>query len=275
VPDLPLRLTAIVLLLRPPEIWWLAVSSTLVAGLALLFRKVRHASLTWAALGSIVVVRIIDAWPLADNHIYLLAYWCLAIAFALKTASAAVTLRVSSRWLLGAAFTFAVLWKAGLSPDYLDGRFFRVTLLTDDRFADTLMLVGGVTADELLQNRQILVPIPEGAELSEPHTLIEPPRVRALAMVATWGALLMEASVAVLCLVPARRLQLARHASILTFCVLTYALAPVAGFGWLIATMGLAKCHPDQRALARAYVAVFFVVMAFSELPRSSFEGVV
>ena len=172
-------------------------------------------------------------------------------------------------------FSFAVLWKAELSPDYLDGRFFRVTLLTDDRFADTLMLVGGVTADELVQNRQILVPIPEGAELSEPHGLIEPPRVRALAMAAIWGALLMEASVAVLCLVPARRLQLARHASILTFCVLTYALAPVAGFGWLIATMGLAQCHPDQRALARAYVAVFFVVIVFSELPRSRFEGVV
>ena len=30
--------------------------------------------------------------------------------------------------------------------------------------------------------------------------------------------------------------QLARHAALMLFCITTYALAPVAGFGWLIAT---------------------------------------
>ena len=56
----------------------------------------------------------------------------------------ATTLATSSRWLLGAAFAMAVLWKAVLSPDYVDGRFFRVTLLTDERFADAALLFGGL-----------------------------------------------------------------------------------------------------------------------------------
>ena len=51
------------------------------------------------------------------------------------------------------------------------------------------------------------------------------------------------------------------------FCATTYALAPVAGFGWLIATMGLAQCRPDQRRLRGAYVAVFLLILLYSEIP--------
>ena len=51
------------------------------------------------------------------------------------------------------------------------------------------------------------------------------------------------------------------------FCVTTYALAPVAGFGWLIAAMGLAQCRPDQRTLRGAYIAVFVADPLYSEIP--------
>jgi hypothetical protein len=53
----------------------------------------------------------------------------------LRDAQPAHTLAFNSRSLIGLAFTLAVLWKAVLSPDFLDGRFFRVTLLTDPREA--------------------------------------------------------------------------------------------------------------------------------------------
>jgi hypothetical protein len=39
----------------------------------------------------------------------------------------------SGRVLIGLVFTLAVC--EAISPDYLDGRFFRVTLVTDERFA--------------------------------------------------------------------------------------------------------------------------------------------
>ena len=54
---------------------------------------------------------------------------------------------------------------------------------------------------------------------------------------------------------------------LLAFCVTTYALAPVAGFGWLIATMGLAQCRPRQRLLRGAYLAVFILILLYSEIP--------
>jgi hypothetical protein len=266
--DSVLVLTAIILLLRPFDVWWVAPVVLAAACLALVHRAVRRAPLTWILLSVLVAARIVAVWPLSDNHIYLLAYWCLAIGLALSGASPVATLSASSRWLIGAAFAMAVLWKAVLSPDYIDGRFFRVTLLTDERFADASLVLGGLSRDQMAENRSFLEPLPEGAELLDPPAFVEPPRLRVLAAVATWGGLLLEALIALTCLIPAEgRIQIARHALQLVFCVTTYALAPVAGFGWLLATMGLAQCRPDQRSWRGAYVAVFILILLYSEVP--------
>ena len=268
VPDSVLTLTAIILLLRPLDVWWLAPFVLAAACLSLILRPVRRAPLTWVLVAVLVAIRIVYVWPLSDNHIYLLAYWCLAMGLALSGPIPAATLSASSRWLLGAAFAMAVLWKAVLSPDYVDGRFFRVTLLTDERFADASLVFGGLSRDQMAVNRKFLEPLPEGAELLEPPAFVEPPRLRAFSAIATWGGLVLEALVALLSLIPAEgRIQLARHASLLLFCATTYALAPVAGFGWLLATMGLAQCRPGQRTLRGAYAAVFILILLYSEIP--------
>lgn len=268
VADSVLTLTAIILLLRPFDVWWVAPFVLAAACLSLLSRAVRRAPVTWILVALFVAARIVAVWPLSDNHIYLLAYWCLAIGLALSSANPAVTLSVSSRWLLGCAFAMAVLWKAALSPDYVDGRFFRVTLLTDDRFADASLVFGGLSREQMIQNRAFLEPLPEGAELLAPPPFVEPPRLRAFAAVATWGGLILEGLIALTCLVPGRgRLGVARHGLLLAFCVTTYAFAPVAGFGWLIATMGLAQCRPHQQTLRGAYLAVFILILLYSEFP--------
>jgi hypothetical protein len=266
--DLVLVLTALILLLRPLDVWWVTGFVLAAAGLAILFQAVRRHAATWWLLSSLVIARIVVVWPLSDNHIYLLAYWCAAIGIALIAPAPAAALADASRWLLAAAFSFAVLWKALLSPDYLDGRFFRVTLMTDDRFADVVMLAGGLTADQIRANREYLVPLPEGAELLDPPPFAEPRPVRLLATALTWGGLTLEATIAALCLLPVGgRLVLVRHVALMLFCLTAYALAPVAGFGWLIATMGLAQCRPDQRVLRTAYTVVFFIVLLYSEVP--------
>jgi hypothetical protein len=267
VPDPVLTLTAIILLLRPLDVWWVTAIVLTAACLSLLSRIVRRAPLTWILLALFVGARIVVLWPLSDNHIYLLAYWCLAIGLALSSTAPAATLSASSRWLLGGAFAMAVLWKAVLSPDYLDGRFFRVTLLTDQRFADAALVFGGLSRDQMARNRAFLEPLPNGAELLTPPPFVEPPRLRAFAAVTTWSGLILEGLIALTCLIPLTRLDIVRHALLLAFCVTTYALAPVAGFGWLIATMGLAQCRPHQRLLRGAYVAVFILILIYSEVP--------
>jgi hypothetical protein len=267
VPDLALQLTAIILLLRPLDVWWITGFVLIGAGLSLLFEPVRRSPLTWLALSALIGARIWEVWPLSDNHIYLLAYWCLAIGLALATSSPAEVLSSSSRWLLAAAFVLAVVWKGVLAPDYLDGRFFRVTLLTDDRFADAVMLVGNMTANQIRDARAFLEPLPEGAELADPVWFGEPPRLRMFGTAVTWGALAFEALVALLCLLPSGRAALARHTALMVFCLTTYAFAPVAGFGWLLVSMGLAQCGRDQRWLRTAYVGIYFIVLLYAEIP--------
>ena len=89
VADSVLTLTAIILLLRPLDVWWLAPFVLATACLSLALRAVRRAPLTWIAVATLVAVRVVVVWPLSDNHIYLLAYWCLAIGLALSSAASA------------------------------------------------------------------------------------------------------------------------------------------------------------------------------------------
>jgi hypothetical protein len=266
--QLALRLTAIELLLRPMGPWTVRPLILIASGAALLWPRVLHSALTWYAIAALTGARIASDWPLADNHIYLLAYWALALALALGTGDPARVLEQSGRRLLAAAFLLAVLWKGALSPDYLDGRFFRITWLTDPRLEDAVLLVGGFAVDQLELSRGALQPLPEGAELLDPPRPSEPPRFRWLVAASTWGVLVIEALIALACLLPLRgRAVVARHLLLLLFCIVTYAFAPVAGFGWLLLAIGVALTGAQQRVLRAAYVGAWFLVLLYSEVP--------
>ena len=266
--ETPLRLTAIALLLRPMGPWFVRPAVLAAAAVVLISPRALRTPAMWAAIAALIGIRIADNWPLADNHIYLLAYWALAIALSLGASDLPRRLATMSRWLIGLAFACAVLWKALLSPDFLDGRFFRVTLLTDPRFTEAAMLIGGLSKADLAANRRALAPLPDGAALADPLTVIEPPRLRVLAVVSTWGILLLEAAVAAMMLAPARLSPvLLRHVLLIGFCLVTYAFAPVAGFGWLLLVMGAAQTGEGDVWLRRAYVAAFLVVLFYSEVP--------
>src|SRR5262245_55161412 len=89
------------------------------AGAALISPRALTRPLTWYALAALIAIRIAADWPIPDNHIYLLAYWCLASALALGAADRERVIFTSGRLLIGAAFLLAVLWKGAFSTDYL------------------------------------------------------------------------------------------------------------------------------------------------------------
>jgi hypothetical protein len=263
-----LRLTAIALLLRPTGPWTVRPVIIALAGLVLLVPKVMRAPATWFALSGLVAARIIWDWPIPDNHLYLLAYWCLAVALALGSANCKRVLGASSSLLIGLVFLLAFLWKAGLSPDYVDGRFFRVTLLTDTRFEDSVLLLGGLTAHQLEGNRDFLEPVERPEAVAKGPTLVEPPPFKRMAMLLTWSALVVEGLVALTWLLSLAGWTLTvRHLLLLIFCAGTYAFAPVAGFGWLLLSMGLVSCLPEQRFLRGAYIASWILVLLYAEVP--------
>jgi len=97
---------------------------------------------------------------------------------------------------------------------------------------------------------------------------VEPRAFRWLAAASTWGMLGVEALVALAFLLPLRgRAVTLRHLLLLLFCVVTYAFAPVPGFGWLLLAIGLAACGPGQRHMRVAYVTAWFLVLLYAEVP--------
>jgi hypothetical protein len=66
---------------------------------------------------------------------------------------------------------------------------------------------------------------------------------------------------------PRARQRHMRHALLPALYATTCAVAPVAGFGWLILAMGVALCGPSDVWLRRAYVGIWLLVLIYSEVP--------
>lgn len=266
--DLALRLTLLSMLLRPigagvvrPCILGLAAAGLLLPGF------LRHPGL-WMALTILTGLRVVIDWSLADNHAYLLCYWCVAVSIALCSRDPSACLSLNGRLLIGLAFFFALLWKVGLSPDYLDGRFFRVTMLTDSRFAGFVQLVGGLLPEQLDELRAFVTQHVDGQVLEIPFLPAEPPRFLQLARFITLWTVAIEGAVALSFLWPVGRgVSKGRDALLLIFCVTTYVIAPVAGFGWLLLALGIAQCSPERHTTRLCYLAVFVLILFSREVP--------
>lgn len=262
--DLALRLTLITFLLKPIGGAWIVpwVLSLTVA--ALLVPALARSVWAWGGFTVLATTRILLDWPLPDNHAYLLVYWCFAISLGLASNTLASVLRWNGRYLIGATFAFAVLWKLGFSYDFVDGTFFRVTLLTDARFEHFVQLAGGLDAETLETLRAFV--------LQHTDTRLElapvfPTRFWTLGALLTVFTLLAEGAVALTFLWPGTHGPARwRDAALLFFCTTVYAVATVAGFGWLLLTMGLAQSDPERPHLRILYLGAFLMILLYREV---------
>ncbi len=260
---LGLRLALAHLLLRPVGVGALRPAIAAVALLGLVLPGALRSPPLWLALAVLCGLRVVVDWPLSDNHAYLLAYFCLAVGVAPLSRAPETALRWNAQVLIGLVFLLAVGWKLA-SPDFLDGRFFRVTMLADPRLEPAARLAVGVDSDSLTAWR---------AFLTEPHARVdaspppEPPRLRALAPAAALATVALEAGVALAFLWPVGRgASRLRDPLLLLFCATTYAIAPVAGFGWLLLSLGLVQGESQARWRPWAYLSAYALVFAYREL---------
>ena len=268
VVDLTLRLTLVDLLLHPIGNWAIRPCILSLAVLGLLLPGQLQRPGLWVALTVLTGLRVIREWQLADNHGYLLCYWCLAVSLALVSRDTRACLALNGRLLIGFAFAFATLWKLVLSPDYLDGRFFRVMMLTDSRFTGFVQLVGGLTPDVLASWREFLTQHVDG----QPFTVLpvpeEPARFLWLAHGMTWWTVILEGAIAIAFLWYLNHgISKMRDALLLIFCATTYAVAVVEGFGWLLIAMGVAQCGSTRHTTRLLYLAVFGLIIFYREVP--------
>jgi hypothetical protein len=269
VVELVPRLTLLILLFNPIGEGGVRSLGLLLSGLGIVFPALACGPGLWGGVALLSGWQVVMDWPLADNHAYLLCYWCLALCSSFMVRDHGAALARHGRVLIGLAFACATLWKAILSPDYLDGTFFRVMLMVDQRFEAPVWLVSGLSTEQLAANRHLLATerLPDMVRPAA-HTLVEPARLTLLAQVATWWTVCLEAAVALTFLWPGTGwVARQRHLALAVFCTTIYAVAPVVGFGWLLLVMGVAQCEPERTAVRTVYLVLFFVLLVYQALP--------
>ena len=270
--DLALRLSLLAAALDPPLLWFERMPILILAGLGLVVPGALRSRALWTSLLALAVWPLFFNWPFSDNHDYLSALWFLAVACALWSADPPAALAHQARRLLGLTFLFATLWKLVLSPDFVDGRFFRLTLLTDARFENLAVLAGGMSWEEWARNDAAIDDLLTAETPPAESVLVEPPELRRLAALLTFFTGAIEAAIAAAFLWRrGSRLSRARDALLLAFAAATFSFATVRGFGWLLMCLGLAQCEPERRTTRAAYLAVFALIALYRSTPWSRF----
>jgi hypothetical protein len=234
-------LTPIVLVAGSPA---RALAGAAISSVGLILPRLRRMPVFWFALSVLYGGWFFAEYHKADDHLALAAYWYLAIALSLLTNAKQVVLRTNARLLIGATFMLAFVWKLR-SPDFISGAFFEFELLTDPRFAPIAHLAGGLNTAELNENLLLMSAAPSTVQL------VSNPQIQSIAKGLTLGALLLEPLVALSWLSPMKRLRTARHVSLIAFCLLTYFVVPVAGFGVIL--LSIAITHAEDSVMRKRY----------------------
>jgi hypothetical protein len=269
---LALRLDSGQSLLQTRGDWYLKlpILTLSIAGIA--YAPLTRKASFWFLVTFIVAAAHIRNWHSIDNHKYLITYWCLSIACSLLTSDPRQFLAINARLLIGLSFAFATLWKV-ISPEFLNGTFFHFTLLTDQRFLRVFQLlgalhIGGVANETIIANRNAFISLLHSHAPLMPVQLHDILWVGAVARVMAWWTVLVEGSVAVAFLWPARRRSIWRDVLLVVFIVTTYPVASVVGFGWIVAILGIAQTTSGP-AWRLIYLA-FFATLPLAELPYGS-----
>jgi hypothetical protein len=266
VVEVSTAITCVLILLAGPKEWYVSVFTSALAAAALILRGLRAQPVLWAFFGTAVGASALYNWEYTDNHKYLLAYFCFAVMLSLGATDQRSFLAKSARSLIGVSFAMAVLWKVR-SPDFIEGDFFRIHLLTDKRFVAVASWLGGVEFDSVRDFGKAWGSLETITDLSKfrGFDVTLPARLNAVAVGMTVWTLFIEVWIALAFLVPERTL-LARYRdlALLLFAMTTYPVATVIGFGYLLLAMGLCQ---TRSALARpVYIVAFFVMFLF-EIP--------
>jgi hypothetical protein len=242
--ELGARLTCLTLLFSPVGDWYIQPFVMCLSAAGLLFAHWWRSRWLWLALALLTVTRALVDWPLADNHAYLLGYWCVALAIAFWFDDF-TGLKRNARWLIGLAFALAA-WQKWTSPDYRNDVFFLTTFLLDDRFEDFVVLLTSLTYEQIDLARDYL----EGdyrTVTPGPLPLQFPASMLLLARLSMLWNLFEQTLVALAFLLPpGSRLGRLSDAILLLFCFTIYAVAPVVSFGWLLLAMGISR--PNRRS---------------------------
>lgn len=262
--DLVAPLTLVLLLLYPvgPQEIQVALQIGSVAGL--LYRPLQRVPGYWFLLAAAMGAGCVVLWHDADNHKYLITYWCLALGLSCMAEDTAQALRMNARLLVGLCFLLAVGWKLR-APDFLTGEYYQFSMVTDDRLFSVGQLFSGMTPEAYFQNQEAMDQLTAATSNLTEVSLQGAAPLRPLSFVLVGWTLLVESWIFVSFLWPSTSDWSARsrYASLLVFVGTTYAAAHVGGFAWILIIMGLAQVRPAHASWRLAYLGALALIILY------------
>lgn len=218
----------------------------------------------WVAMAAVLGWTQLQEWWLVDDHPVATTYWLAAIGVSRFGRRPDDVLALSARLLIAGIFTLAVGWKL-LSGPFVTGDFFEYTLVRDHRFEPVAVAAGGSDGEALDRDRLEIAQFTATAAAGESIEIETGPRTRRVAMGLTWFGLAVEGAVAAAFAAPLRgRWVLLRAATLIGFCLTTFAVVPVAGFAVLLLIMGMAQS--DRPWVRRAHVGAGVIALVWDSV---------
>ena len=264
--NLALRLTLLDLILRPIGSWEIRVPVLITSILGLVIPSLLKSPAIWFLLTGFTLSRVILDWPLSDNHAYLLFIWCFAIFIsALKKDK--ILLTKNARLMIGLVFVFAFIWKAFLSPDFLDKRFFSVNMIEDPRFSEFTQVTCNISKDDLDYFRDYVKQHVDGNLVFAEVINFNLTCINKIAGFLTYYTLILELLVALFFLIP-KKLAFSKYRDyfLILFCISIYSVATVEGFGWLLIAMGISQSDYKKLPIL-FYIFAFLIILIYREVP--------
>lgn len=213
----------------------------------------------WLAISCVALIGLFPVES-ADNHIFLMFYWCLAIGVALCFREARDVLAMNARLLVGLCFAFAVLWKI-MAPEFLPGAFFQFTFAADNRFFQISQLFLGFTAESTAENVRNVAVLTHPTHRAASLPLQIPASAASAAQLLAWWTVVLEGAIAVTFLAPtSTRASRWRDIPLLVFMVTTYPVATVGAFAALLAAMGFVQSDRGNWRFRLAYLLLYLLV---------------
>ena len=263
--NLALRLTLLDLILRPIGSWEIRVPLLITSILGLVIPGLLKSPAIWFLLTGFALSRVIFDWPLSDNHAYLLFLWCFAIFIsALKKDK--ILLTKNARLMIGLVFLFAFIWKAFLSPDFLDKRFFSVNMIEDPRFSEFTQVTCNISKDDLNYFRDYVKQHVDGNLVFAEVINFNLGCINKIAGFLTYYTIVLELLIALFFLIP-KKISISKYRDyfLILFCISVYSVATVEGFGWLLIAMGISQSD-NKKLPILLYILSFFIILFYREV---------
>lgn len=249
--------------------WLFYIAARFCFFLFLLRPKAIRSPFFWLTLALSATVVIIGDWHGLDNHKYLLLYWLWILFICHLFAEPELerrTLLFNARFFLCFIFLAAAAQKL-TSPTYRSGEMFEYHLYVDSRFTAFDKLVGiDPSVPDAVQKKIALFRTAYSKLVDNELELPSSDRARTVGLVMTWWDASIQALIGLLFLLRLRATDKAAHILLLFFIFTTYLPAPVFGFGWILAIMGLTLAKASFPRIASAYTISFVAIMLY-QLP--------